>query len=65
MLFWIECNAKKKSTEMTLYEDIPGTKVGGSITLELADPRPTSRSKARSRPTNEWLPLRCGQELQG
>jgi hypothetical protein len=36
MLFWIECNSKKKSTEMTLYEDIPGVKVGDPITLGLA-----------------------------
>ena len=26
MLFWIECNPKKKSTEMTLYDDIPGAR---------------------------------------
>ena len=36
MLFWIECNAKKKSTEMALYEEIPGAKVRDPITLELA-----------------------------
>ena len=35
MLFWIECNPKKKSTEMTLYEDIPGSKVGEPVTIEL------------------------------
>ena len=29
MLFSIDCNPKKKSTEMTLYDDIPGSKVGG------------------------------------
>lgn len=35
MLFWIECNPKKKSTEMTLYEDIPLGKVGEPVTIEL------------------------------
>jgi hypothetical protein len=36
MLFWIECNPKKKMIEMTLYKDIPGAKVGDPVTLELA-----------------------------
>jgi hypothetical protein len=35
LLFWIHCDMKKKATEMTVYEDNPGTKVGQAMTIEL------------------------------
>jgi hypothetical protein len=36
LLFWIHCDMKKKITEMTVYVDNPGTKVGQAITIELS-----------------------------
>ncbi|HEY6669414.1 MAG TPA: hypothetical protein VI075_00615 [Methyloceanibacter sp.] len=36
LLFWIHCDNKKKTTEMTVYEDNPGTKVGQPITIEFS-----------------------------
>ena len=36
LLFWVHCDMKKKTTEMTVYVDNPGTKVGQAITIELA-----------------------------
>ena len=35
LLFWVICDMKHKSTEMTVYEDNPGTKVGQAMTIEL------------------------------
>jgi hypothetical protein len=36
LLFWVHCDMKKKTTEMTVYVDNPGTKVGDAITIELS-----------------------------
>jgi HSP20 family molecular chaperone IbpA len=36
LLFWVHCDMKKKTTEMTVYVDNPGTKVGQAITIELS-----------------------------
>jgi hypothetical protein len=36
LLFWFICENKKKATEMTVYDDITGTKVGQPILIELS-----------------------------
>jgi hypothetical protein len=36
LLFWIHCDMKKQTTEMTVYVDNPGTKVGDAVTIELS-----------------------------
>jgi hypothetical protein len=36
LLFWVHCDMKKKTTEMTVYVDNPGTEVGQAITIELS-----------------------------
>jgi hypothetical protein len=36
LLFWVHCDMKKETTEMTVYVDNPGTKVGQAITIELS-----------------------------
>jgi hypothetical protein len=48
LLFWVHCDMKKKTTEMTVYVDNPGTKVGQAITIELSAGAAKLRSRARS-----------------
>jgi hypothetical protein len=36
LLFWLICENKKKTTELTVYDDVTGTKVGQPILIELS-----------------------------
>ena len=35
LLFWLTCEPKKKKTEMTVYNDVAGTKVGQPIAIDI------------------------------
>jgi hypothetical protein len=35
-LFWLSCEPEKKSTEMTVYDDVAGTKVGQPIAIDMS-----------------------------
>jgi hypothetical protein len=35
LLFWLTCEPQKKAADMTLYDDIPGAKVGQAVAIEI------------------------------